>query len=294
MSLIDLHIHSRVSLDGEFSPAELVSKCAAAGLEYISVTDHNSCRAVAEAVSLAVQAGITCIPGIEIDSIFEGRNLHLLGYGVDPAAETFEALHVRVLERERSVSFERIEKVNNLGFDLSIDDFPQFESRGTVAPEDIAAVLLRAEDAGSIDLLKPYLPGGSRSDNPYANFYWDFFADGKPCWCDMGWITLQEAVKLVIDAGGVPVLAHPGVTIGRDEETAEKVVELGVQGIECFSSYHDSTMSESWYAFAKRRGLTVTAGSDYHGYFKPSVKLGGYHATIADDVLLDGIDRLIR
>ncbi len=284
---IDLHMHSIASLDGEHSPKELMRLCKRAGLAYVAITDHNSVASVSEGVECAQREGITCIPAIEIDCDHQGVNVHLLGYGIDHTSQVFKKLNEYSRNREEKASYERIKKIQELGFSVLIDDFPEFKTRGAIAPEDIAALLLARPDASEYKILTPFLPGGPRSDNPYANFYWDLFDTGKPCHCPMHWPILSEAIAMITSTGGIPVIAHPGITLAGRFEMLDEMIEMGVEGIEIFSSYHTKEMSLSLYEYAVGKGVLITAGSDYHGFFKPAVALGGHESFVEEKVIID-------
>lgn len=293
MSVIDLHMHSKWSLDGQYSCKQMINLCQKAGLKTISITDHNSVEAIDESLHYAKKAGIKLIPGIEIDCLHKGINVHLLGYNIDYKARLFHDLNRAHLEQEALLSLERIKKINELGFNLSIEDFPKMKDNFIITPEEIAEVLLNKNYADKHDLLAPYLPGGHRSDNPYVNFYWDYFSTGKPCYIDMQFPSIEEALDLVIKNGGIPVIAHPGITFKNNYSQIDELIALGVQGIEAFSSYHNPKECQVFYNMAKENRLIITAGSDFHGKNKPSVKLGNTNCTISDKELISKINTLL-
>ena len=289
MRTIDLHMHSSASLDGEYEPEELLRLCRESNLEYVAVTDHNSVASVAKAIQAAKSYDIRCIPAIEIDCDFQGINIHLLGYGIDHESGVFELLNEYCRDMEKKASYERLKKIRELGFSISLEAFPHFETRGAIAPEDIGSVLLSRPEAKDSQILAPFLPGGKRSDNPYANFYWDLFDTGKPCHCPMRWPILSAAIEMITSTGGIPVIAHPGITLKGSFELLDDILKSGVTGLEVFSSYHSREVSLNLYEYAVAKGALITAGSDYHGYFKPSVVLGGYESFVEDQVIIDGI-----
>lgn len=293
MSIIDLHMHSKWSLDGEYSCKEIINLCERAGLKTISITDHNSVEAIYESLHYAKKAGIKLIPGIEIDCLHRETNVHLLGYNIDYKSRLFHDLNRAHFEQEALVSFERIKKINELGFSLTIEDFPKVKNDFIVTPEEIAEVLLNKSYTDKHELLTPYLPGGHRSDNPYVNFYWDYFSTGKPCHIDMKFPSIEEALNLVVSTGGIPVIAHPGITFKNNYVQIDELITLGAQGIEAFSSYHNAEKCELFYNMSKENELIFTAGSDFHGKNKPSVKLGSTNCTISDKELLVEINPLL-
>lgn len=143
-----------------------------------------------------------------------------------------------------------------------------------------AEILLNDPQYNEHELLRPYRSGGSRSDNPYVNFYWDYYSQGKPCYTEIKYPTLEEVLKMIAESGGVSVLAHPGNNLRGDFEILEEMIEAGIQGVEAFSSYHDRETAEYFLRKAREHNLLVTCGSDYHGKTKPSIKIGETGCTI--------------
>jgi hypothetical protein len=286
MNQIDLHIHSHQSLDGEFTEAELIQQAKASGLFVMAIADHNTVRAIPKALPLAGKAGIDLIPAIEIDCDFHGINVHLLGYQIDYKNPVFEQLTEDILNSERNASSLRIEKTQTLGLPVSMDDF---KGSDIIIPEAIAEYLLNRDDAEAYPLLHPYMPGGARSDNPYVNFYWDYFANGKPCYVHVEFMTLKEAVTLVKETGGIPIVAHPEKTFHGIAPHLEELIQLGIEGLEVFSSYHSPEEILALYALAKKHSLLITFGSDYHGKTKPSVHLGMTNCKLSFETQLSEI-----
>jgi len=278
-TLIDLHMHSFFSGDGEFSPADLVRKCKGAGISVMSVTDHNSVRGNAEARKEAEAAGIKYISGIEIDCMFQGKNLHLLGYGIDESSPDFERLEERNLSSEKNASMERLLLTRRLGFELSeaeLDAIPTNIGDGTGIwiGETFAEVLLGKEEYMDHKLLLPYRAGGAWSDNPFVNFYWDYYSQGKPCYVKIDYPDIRDAIALIKNNGGWAVLAHPGHTLKEESELFGEIAKTGIDGAEVFCSYHDEKIAKYFYEQAKIHSLMTTCGSDYHGKIKPAVRLG--------------------
>ena len=291
MNQVDLHIHSHHSLDGEFTEAELVSQAKAAGLKVMAIADHNSVGAIEKGLPLAKEAGIEWIPAIEIDCDFHGINVHLLGYQIDYRDPRFQKLTENVEQMEEEASHLRVKKTQALGLPVSMADF---QGKSIIIPEEIAEVLLDRNDAATYPILQPYLPGGSRNDNPFVNFYWDYFAKDKPCYVPVSFISLKEAVSLVKETGGIPIIAHPEKTFGSIAPHLKKLTESGVEGLEVFSSYHSAQEIEQLYGLAKAHDLLVTFGSDYHGKTKPSVSLGMTRCRLPQEIQLQEIEPLLK
>lgn len=283
---IDLHMHSKYSDDGEFTPAQLVEQCHQAGIRIMAIADHNSVKAIDEAKAAAVKLGIQYIPGVEIDCTYNGINLHVLGYGIDYHHKDFTALEENVLNQELSCSKEKVRLTNELGFDVDLKALEKLSENGVYTGEMFGEVLLNDERYVDHPLLKPYRDGGERSDNPYVNFYWDFYAQGKPCYTKIVYPSLKETIDLIKRHGGTVVLAHPGNNLKGQFEVFDEMVELGVEGVEAFSNYHSLETVEYFYQAGLKHNLLITCGSDYHGKTKPAIDLGECRCTI-DEIQIE-------
>ena len=275
---IDLHIHSMFSDDAHYSPTELARQCKDAGIKVMSITDHNSARGNSEAKKEARRLGIKCISGIEIDCAFMGKNLHLLGYGIDEGSPDFAVHEDSHLSNERIASRERLVLTRKLGFDITAEELNAVsnidDGTGNWTGEVFAEVLLEKEEYRGHELLKPYRKNGNRSDNPYVNFYWDYYSQGKPCYVRIDFKSLDEAIALIKKNGGKAVLAHPAQNLKGQLELFDEIAKCGIDGVEVFCSYHDEAAAKYFYEKALEYSLLITCGSDYHGKTKPSVKLG--------------------
>lgn len=295
--MIDLHMHSRYSDDGEYTPAELVEQCAAADVRVMSVTDHNCARANEEAQKAAEEKGIRYVPGIEIDCTFERVNFHVLGYGIDFRSGDFETIEKNVADQSAKASLERLEKTRALGFTqiaetdllaLSENNYWQKSWTG----EMFAEVLLVMPEYAGHPLLQPYRPGGERSGNPFVNFYWDYYSQGKPCYAKTDYPAMEEIIDTIHRNHGAAVLAHPGVNLKGKGELLEDIFKLGIDGIEAFSSYHSPEQAERFYRAAKEHYVFVTCGSDYHGKTKPSIAIGQHGCTGAEGEVEKMLERI--
>ncbi|MDE6952183.1 MAG: PHP domain-containing protein [Erysipelotrichales bacterium] len=271
---IDLHVHSMYSDDGEYTPKQLVEMCHEKGIRIMAIADHNSVKAIDEASQKAQELGMQYIPAVEIDCTYEGINLHVLGYGIDYKHEDFVKLEENVLNQELACSMKKLELTNQLGFKVTKKDLDQLSSNGVYTGEMFGEVLLGKEEYKDHELLKPYREGGDRSDNPYVNFYWDFYAQGKPCYTEIVYPSLKETITLIHKHGGKAVLAHPGNNLKGKFEIFDEMMKLGYDGVECFSNYHTSDTVEYFFNKGKEYGIMTTCGSDFHGKTKPAIDLG--------------------
>lgn len=285
MGKIDLHMHSVYSDDGEFSASDLVKRCKEANLRVMAVADHNCVRAVGEARRCAEAMGMRLISAIEIDCHYRGIQLHVLGYGIDETDPAFARLEEDIRNQELANSDTKLRLTNELGFDLQRSQLEELSDNGVFTGEMFAEALLKDERYAEHPLLKPYRKGGSRGDNPYVNFYWDYYAQGKPCETKVNYPDLRETLEMIRSAGGISVLAHPGNNLkGRFSLLDEMVIE-GLQGVECFSNYHTPEVNQYFYQKAKELNLLMTCGSDFHGKTKPAIALGVHGCDVEEEVL---------
>ncbi|MCH4286789.1 MULTISPECIES: PHP domain-containing protein [Erysipelotrichaceae] len=275
MNTIDLHMHSIYSDDGEYTPTELMKMCKDAGLQIVAIADHNSTKAIPEARNAAEKLKLTYIPAIELDCTIHGVDLHVLGYGIDENNQALLDNAEYVKKQAQNVGKEQIEKVKALGFYIDEDACYALSHEGVITGEIIAEVAL--QDERNHPLMKEYLPGGSRSDNPFVNFYWDYCAQSKPAYVPIHYISLKEAVDMIHAAGGIAVLAHPGNNTKENLSLIDAIFAYDVKGMEVYSSYHSPEQIAFYKDYAEQHYLMITMGSDFHGKTKPSIALGGSH-----------------
>lgn len=276
-NFIDLHMHSIYSEDGEFTPTELVRMCRDTGLRIVSISDHNCVKANAEAQKEAERLDILYIPAVELDCNYRGIDLHVLGYQIDYTNRDFEDLEKDIMRQGLEASKERLELIRKLGFRISEEELNALSGKGywnSWPGEIFAEVLLNKNEYMDHEILKPYREGGKRSDNPYVNFYWDFCAQGKPCYVEIKYPCLEETIALIRGNGGKAVLAHPGINLKGNYSIFDEIVALGIDGVEAFSSYHGASASHYFFQQALKHSLMFTFGSDFHGKTKPAIHLG--------------------
>lgn len=275
---IDLHMHSNVSKDAQHSPRKLMELCHQNGLKIISITDHNSIQGISDAIEAIkeLEMDMVIIPAIELDCHFNGVDLHILGYGIDPKEPWFTYYDNYINDEDRRVSKIRADKIRALGIYLDSKALEHVSIDGVLTGDMIAEVALSDTRNEDNSLLKSYREGGSRDDNPLINFYWDFLAQGKPAYVEVKFITVAEAVKRIKDAGGFAVFAHPGNNIGMEDDLLEGILQLGIDGIEVYCSYHTEEKTQYYRQKTLDHGLLMTLGSDFHGKTKPTIKLGKF------------------
>lgn len=253
---IDLHTHSTAS-DGTDTPAELVRKAAAAGLDVVALTDHDTTRGHAEALA-ALPQGLTLVTGAELSCRLDGVSMHLLAYLFDP--EEPALLAERELVRDDRVPRAKgmIAKLNELGVPVTWEQVARIAGNGSVGRPHVASALV---ELGVVD---------SVSDA----FTPEWLADGGRAYVPKHETDPFEAVRLVKNAGGVAVFAHPAaVKRGRtvpDSAIAE-LAQAGLDGIEVDHMDHDPGTRARLRGLAGELELLVTGSSDYHGSRKTCV-----------------------
>ncbi|MGW1509241.1 PHP domain-containing protein [Streptomyces sp. NPDC002394] len=257
---IDLHTHSTAS-DGTDSPAELVRNAAAAGLDVVALTDHDTTRGHAEAVA-ALPEGLTLVTGAELSCRMDGIGLHMLAYLFDPAEPAL--LAERELVRDDRVPRARgmVAKLQELGVPVTWEQVARIAGDGSVGRPHVAEALV---ELGVV-------PDVSGAFTP------DWLADGGRAYVDKHELDPVDAIRLVKAAGGVTVFAHPlAVKRGQvlPEASVARLAEAGLDGIEVDHMDHDEATRARLRGLAKELGLLTTGSSDYHGSRK-TCRLGEY------------------
>jgi len=271
---IDLHLHSNKSSDGEYSPSELVKMAYEVGLKAVAIADHDTVAAYPEALEAGKKWGIEVIPSVEITTIYEEREFHLLLPFVDWRSSIVQDLIQEVDLRRRREAKARVEKLRSLGFDLTWEEVVQATAPFPPLGVTIAQILLKKKNLTLAPRLKKYYKEGTRARAPYL-FYCDFFMEGQPAYVPRQNINLLEVLEMAPATGSVPVLAHPGAYFQRT--TREDLVlfrSKGLEGLEVFTSYHNDEQTQFYWELADELDLVPTTGSDFHGYYKPHVQLG--------------------
>ncbi|MEK3722080.1 PHP domain-containing protein [Paenibacillus sp. FSL H8-0034] len=250
MVYADLHSHTLAS-DGMQPAAENVRLAVAAGLGAIAITDHDTVAGLQEAIAAGEQYGIQVVPGVEISTIAGGEDIHVLGYWMDYENELF----LERLANLRSVRDKRnemmLEKLNELGVPLTMEEVRASLQASkkvdeTLGRPHIADAMLRKGHVGSI-----------------AEAFDRFLGKDGAAYVNPPRIEPATAIDWILDAGGVPVLAHPGL-YGQDQLIGE-LVESGLAGIEVYHADHTVEQEQHYLSIAKQYQLIVTAGSDFHG-----------------------------
>ena len=257
---IDLHTHSRAS-DGTQSPGELVRAAAAAGIDVLGLTDHDTAAGWEEASTAALEAGVTLVPGMEISTRHDGRGVHLLAYLPDPTYPPLVRELARVLDGRDARVPVMLQRLQALGIGITADD--------------VRRVAGAAAATGRPHVADALVELGVVRDREEA--FAKFLSAGRPAYSDRYAAGLVEMVDLVAAAGGVSVVAHPWGRHERtslDEAALAELAERGLAGVEVDHEDHDEADRRDLRAIAGNLGLVVTGSSDHHGAGKAGHDLG--------------------
>jgi len=257
---IDLHVHSNAS-DGTFTPEQVVEYAEEKELYAFALTDHDTVDGIERAVKAAENKTVKVIPGIELSAEFEKRcDLHILGLNVDYKSKGFLRIVEECQRSRENRNLKMIEKIRELGLPLTKEIMRERFGETSVTRAHFARYMMDEGFAGSM-----------------AEAFEKYLKPGACCYVPRKKISPEMAVKLILEAKGHPVLAHP-MLYHMDEEkldcTACWLRGLGLQGIEGLYSLNMPEDNEKLAALAVKYGLFLTGGSDFHGSNKPEIDLG--------------------
>jgi predicted metal-dependent phosphoesterase TrpH len=275
--LVDLHLHSSYSSDGQYPPAELVRLAEEKGLAAVALTDHDDVGGLPEFMAAGAESSVETIPGVELTCDLGPRWVHILGYFVDGEADALTRAIAGLTAARRRQAAGRLARLRELGIVVD-DEALAREARGQppVGPV-IGRVVLNDPANDGHPLLEP-LRRPPKAEAPYFHFDRDLLSHGKPAYFPVKRMTPAEAVAVVRASGGAAVFAHPGdkFRLPEDEAVFAELAADGLAGIEAYCSYHNEEQGRIFAELARRLGLVATAGSDFHGpRVKPHVEMGG-------------------
>jgi predicted metal-dependent phosphoesterase TrpH len=258
----DLHLHSTYS-DGKLSPSELVREAQRCGLTTVAITDHDTYAGYFEARATGEEIGVSVINGIEITTMYKGRETHLLAYMFDVSNVEFKntvfAQKRHRLERAQEI----IEKLSRLGVALQEEDLLTHE-KGVTGRPHIASLMVR----------KGFVKTTKEAFDRYLS-------DKGPAFVKLSHIAIEKAIELVHQAGGVTSLAHPGLFFTDDDLTYLR--SKGLDGIEYLHPAHNFELQKRYQNWAESHDMILTGGSDFHGF---SVKDKQFLGQVAIDIRL--------
>ncbi len=255
MNFADLHLHTLFS-DGTLTCEELVFQAGKAGLSAIAVVDHDTVDGISSAKEAGLKNNVEVISGVELTAEHEGMEIHVLGYLLDysrqPLLEKLEFLRKNRVERIYNIA-DKLKK--NMDVSLNPDTVFVLAKKGTVGRLHVARAMVKDGLAGSVQ-----------------EAFYKYIGDKCPGYVSGFKLSPSEAIKLIKDAGGVPILAHP-YSLRRDELIPE-FIKMGLMGLEVYYGEHTQGMINFYLEIVRKYNLLATGGSDFHGEAKPDVKLG--------------------
>lgn len=257
---IDLHIHSTAS-DGTLSPREIIEAANKLGLRAIAITDHDTVDGSIEALQHQDSSRVEILPAIEMSASFDFGALHILGYLIRlddlPLRQT-----VKVVQKARAKrNLQIVKKLKDLGVDITYDEISEASGGGQIGRPHIAQVLV---DKGVVQNIN--------------EAFLKLLKKGRPAYVERYRLLPVQAMQTILQAGGVPVLAHPFTLNAKTEADLDRIVaglkQAGLKGLEAYYPSHGPVRTAQYERLAHRHGLVITGGSDFHGTVKPGVHIG--------------------
>lgn len=286
--MIDLHTHSNVS-DGDFPPALLIKEAVKTGLRAIALTDHDTIKGLESAKAAAKQEKVNgvpfqFIPGIEVNinwnGLGPGGEFHLLGLGINSPTPAFvtavEGLARRREDRNRQI----LDRMHELSIDVTWEELLAMSEKGnSIGRPHFAALLIRKRIVKNVN-------------QAFARY----LGVGRPLYVPKDGLAFDEAVTLIRESGGIPVLAHPislFIAWGRLPDLIKTLKDRGLMGLEAWHPTAKAGPCRRLEELAKTLGLYVTEGSDFHGSLRPDRRLGySSKGRKINDAILEAIPEL--
>jgi predicted metal-dependent phosphoesterase TrpH len=250
----DLHLHTCFS-DSTYTPLELILGVAKAGLSTIAVVDHDTTEGIAQTIEIARSKGIEVLPGVELSAEHEGVEIHVLGYLIDYESKVLQEKLDYLKQNRIERIFKIVDKLKEVGVPLDPESVFDIAKQGTVGRLHIARAMVKEGLVSST-----------------SEAFRKYIGDKCPAYVCGFKFTPIEAIKLIKDSKGIPVLAHP-YTLHKDELITE-FAEKGLMGLEAYYPEHSQSMVNFYLNLAKKFNLLVTGGSDCHGNAKSGIKIG--------------------
>lgn len=272
MSRVDLHLHSNAS-DGRLKPEALVARAAELGMEFISLTDHDTVDGIIPALKAARKfPGLKFIPGVEISTDITDGEAHILGYFIDYKSQELAKELARFRGSRETRAQRMVEKLRVMGMAIEWARVQEIAGEGSIGRPHIAEALME----------KGYI-------SKFEEAFDKYIGHGKPAYVERDKMTPEEAVALVLRSGGIPVLAHP-FTVKDPEALIKTLKAAGLAGMEVYYKDNTPEQSAAMLKLTSKYGLIATGGTDYHAIGDSAeVMIGGADVPVSAAEKLIGL-----
>ena len=254
MKFADLHLHTQFS-DGTFTPEELVLHAQKGGLSCIALTDHDTVEGCARTAAACAAVKMEFITGAELTAEHQDTEVHIIGYFLDTHNPALLARIATFQAVRQNRIHEMVAALNKMGVPLKVEAVFALANCRSPGRPHVARALVKEKLVGSLD-----------------EAFERFLKKNRPAWVPKTKMSALESVDLIHQAGGLAVMAHPG--LNHNDDIIPDLVAVGLDGIECFHTKHSTSMSEHYLEIAEKHDLLVTGGSDCHGYSKGRPLIG--------------------
>lgn len=257
--MVDLHTHTTAS-DGTYTPTELVDYAIKKGLTAIAITDHDTVSGLEEAIDYAKDKPIQVIPGIEFSTEYNGKDVHIVGLNIDYKNPFFLEKLERFIDSRDTRNEKMCKLLTEAGFPMTLKDLEETYPDSVITRAHMARFMYE----------KGYISNREKAFEKYIG-------DNCPCYVPREKVNPAQAIRLIKEAGGVPVLAHPilyKLSLPKLEELIGDLNAHGLVGIEAIYSTYNRADEALIRKLAKQYGLKLSGGSDFHGKNKPYIDLG--------------------
>lgn len=274
---VDLHVHSNRS-DGSLSPSDLVLEAKKKGLCAFALTDHDTVDGIDEALLAAQDSGITLIPGIELSTEYEGKDIHIVGLLIDKEEPDFREKLQKFVDSRTERNQKMCQKLTDAGLPLTCEELQAEFPDSVITRAHYAQILLK----------KGYIKSLKEAFDRYIG-------DRGPCFVPRKKITPEDGVRLILSAKGIPILAHPllyGMGDERLQCLIDRLKEAGLVGMEVIYSTYTPSEEAQMRKLARENGLLPSGGSDFHGKAKPGLSMGdGYGRLHVPEEILTALQK---
>lgn len=269
--MVDLHVHSNKS-DGTFTPSELVTMAIEKNLTALALTDHDTTDGLEELANAAAGKPLAIVPGIELSTEYEGKDIHIVGLFIDPTQSDFRAHLKAFVESRDDRNRKMCANLQEAGIPISYEALQEANPGSVITRAHYGTWLLEHGVVSSV-----------------ADAFSKYLGDHTPYFVPREKVTPQQAVSLIQKAGGLAILAHPilyRMSRERLDILVRRLKEVGLTGIEAIYATYNSREENQIRQLAIKYDLLLSGGSDFHGFAKPKLELGtGYgHLCVPDEV----------